>query len=143
MRTFYIFKINDEYFRLTKNYPFNLYTVFVNIKMGTSSNIDYIFNEYNTFISHMGKRVINKYIYNQMNILDGYTLYNNIHRYNNYYTDEVSKMIVHNSYIILKSNVINSTFFSELYKIPNMFAIDFENQDYFWLHNLSNLRLVY
>ena len=45
--------------------------------------------------------------------------------------------------MILKSNKINSTFLSILNRLPNIFIIDFENRDYFWLSNFSNLRLVY
>jgi hypothetical protein len=63
--------------------------------------------------------------------------------FNNYYTDEVSKLIIKNSYLILKSNKENSTFFTILSEIPNLFVIDFENKDYFWLSKISNLRLVY
>lgn len=77
-----------------------------------------------------------------MNKLDGYSIYNNIHQYTNYYTDEVSKLTIYNSYMVLKSNVNNSSFFKELINIPNLFIIDFDAEDYFWLSSLKNLRVV-
>ena len=63
--------------------------------------------------------------------------------YNNYYTDEVSKLIVKSSFMVLKSNKVNSIFLTVLAHIPNIFIIDFDNRDYFWLSNFNNLRLVY
>ena len=71
---------------------------------------------------------------------DGYSIYKNIHSFNNYYTDETSKLIVFNSYMILKSNINNSSFFSILSNIPNLFVIDFISSDYFWLAKMKHLR---
>ena len=143
MRTFYIFKVNNDYSRLTKNIPNNLYTVYLNIKLSTSNNIDYLYNEYFTFTDVLKKRDITSFVKAKLSNQDGYSVYGNTHMYNNYYTDEVSKLIVKSSFMILKSNKINSTFLSILNRLPNIFIIDFENRDYFWLSNFSNLRLVY
>ena len=89
------------------------------------------------------KRDITSFVKAKLSNQDGYSVYGNTHMYNNYYTDEVSKLIVKSSFMILKSNKINSTFLSILNRLPNIFIIDFENRDYFWLSNFSNLRLVY
>ena len=40
-------------------------------------------------------------------------------------------------------NKVNSIFLTVLAHIPNIFIIDFDNRDYFWLSNFNNLRLVY
>ena len=143
MRTFYIFKVNNDCSRLTKNIPNNLYTAYLNIKLSTSNNIDYLYNEYFTFTDVLKKRDITSFVKAKLSNQDGYSVYGNTHMYNNYYTDEVSKLIVKSSFMILKSNKINSTFLSILNRLPNIFIIDFENRDYFWLSNFSNLRLVY
>ena len=143
MRTFYIFKVNNDYSRLTKNIPNNLYTAYLNIKLSTSNNIDYLYNEYFTFTDVLKKRDITSFVKAKLSNQDGYSVYGNTHMYNNYYTDEVSKLIVKSSFMISKSNKINSTFLSILNRLPNIFIIDFENRDYFWLSNFSNLRLVY
>ena len=143
MRTFYIFEVNDEYYKLTKNLPFNLYMAYLNIRMSTKSNAYYLYHEYLSFTLALNKDKTNSYLKLRMDKLDGYTIYNNVHMYNNYYTDEVSKLIVKSTYMILKSNRENSTFFTVLKDIPNVFVIDFENKDYFWLASFCNLRLVY
>lgn len=139
MRTFYIFKINNDYYKLTKNMPYNLYKALLNIKLGTKENITYLKNEYNSLVDKYNKRELNKYIYGKMSELDGYNLFNSVHTFNSYYTNEASKLIVNNSYMILKTNTITPYFLDYLEDIPNLFLIDFEKGDYFYLSNLVNI----
>lgn len=139
MRTFYIFKINNDYYKITKNMPYNLYKALLNIKLGTKENITYLKNEYNSIIDKYNKRELNKYIYGKMSKLDGYNLFNSVHTFNSYYTNEASKLIVNNSYMILKTNTITPYFLDYLEDIPNLFLIDFEKGDYFYLSNLVNI----
>lgn len=139
MRTFYIFKINNDYYKLTKNMPYNLYKALLNIKLGTKENITYLKNEYNSLVDKYNKRELNKYIYGKMSKLDGYNLFNSVHTFNSYYTNEASKLIVNNSYMILKTNTITPYFLDYLENIPNLFLIDFEKGDYFYLSNLVNI----
>ncbi len=139
MRTFYIFKINNDYYKLTKNMPYNLYKALLNIKLGTKENITYLKNEYNSLVDKYNKIELNKYIYGKMSKLDGYNLFNSVHTFNSYYTNEASKLIVNNSYMILKTNTITPYFLDYLEDIPNLFLIDFEKGDYFYLSNLVNI----
>lgn len=139
MRTFYIFKINNDYYKLTKNIPYNLYKALLNIKLGTKENITYLKNEYNSLVDKYNKIELNKYIYGKMSNLDGYNLFNSVHTFNSYYTNEASKLIVNNSYMILKTNTITPYFLDYLEDIPNLFLIDFEKGDYFYLSNLINI----
>lgn len=139
MRTFYIFKINNDYYKITKNMPYNLYKALLNIKLGTKENITYLKNEYNSIVDKYNKREVNKYIYGKMSKLDGYNLFNSVHTFNSYYTNEASKLIVNNSYMILKTNTITPYFLDYLEDIPNLFLIDFEKGDYFYLSNLVNI----
>ncbi len=139
MRTFYIFKINNDYYKITKNMPYNLYKALLNIKLGTKENITYLKNEYNSIVDKYNKRELNKYIYGKMSKLDGYNLFNSVHTFNSYYTNEASKLIVNNSYMILKTNTITPYFLDYLEDIPNLFLIDFEKGDYFYLSNLINI----
>ena len=139
MRTFYIFKINNDYYKITKNMPYNLYKALLNIKLGTKENITYLKNEYNSIVDKYNKRELNKYIYGKMSKLDGYNLFNSVHTFNSYYTNEASKLIVNNSYMILKTNTITPYFLDYLEDIPNLFLIDFEKGDYFYLANLVNI----
>lgn len=139
MRTFYIFKINSEYYNLTRNMPYNLYKALLNIKLGTRDNINYLYNEYSVLVDKYNKRELNKFIYGKMYELDGYNLYDSVHTFNSYYTKETSKLIVNNSYMILKTNIVSPYFLDYLEDIPNLFLIDFERGDYFYLSNLIKI----
>lgn len=142
MRTFYVFKIKDEYSKLTQNIPYNLYNTYLSIRMSNPDNIEYIYNQYRSITDKVSVSEINDYLLGKMKSYDGYSIYRNTHMYNDYYSDEVSKLIIYNSYFVLKSNKPNSTFFIALFNIPNLFVIDFENKDYFWLSGMDYLRLV-
>ena len=134
MRTFYLFKVNEDYSKLTRNIPYNLYSTYLDIKLSSKNNLDYLFNQYKSITDYLKPKLINQFLFNKMKDMDGYSLYKNIHMYNNYYSDEVSKLKVYNSYFILESNKQNSTFFSLLQEIPYLFVIDFENKDSFLNH---------
>lgn len=138
MRTFYIFKINKEYSKLSYDIPYNLFSAFLNIKLGTLSNINYLYNEYFSFIDPFNKSYLSKSIYNRLSNVDGYSVFGNTHTFNNYYTDESSKLIIYNSYMTIKTNKFISSFFKELSYLPNLFVIDFDNNDYFWLSRINN-----
>lgn len=140
MRTFYIFKINKEYYNLTKNMPENLYNAYLNIKLSTKNNLKLLYNEYFSFTESINKEALSNLLYNRLKNQDGYSIYKNIHQFNNYYTDEVSKLIIFNSFMILKSNIASPTFLTELIKIPNLFIVDFDKEDYFFLSDVKNLR---
>ena len=142
MRTFYMFKINEDYSQLTKNLPYNLYSTYLNIKLSNKSNMEYIYEQYKSITAPIDAEALSEALFRKMQEFDGYTAFHKTHMYNNYYSDEVSKLTFYRSFIVLKSNKPNSTFFSILHSLPNIFVIDFENKDYFWLASLSNLRLV-
>ena len=92
--------------------------------------------------THFNRNFLNGLLYSKLHNTDGYTIYNNVHQYHNYYTDEESKLTIFNSFMVLKCNTYNSAFFKELVKIPNLFVIDFDKEDYFWLSSLKSLRLA-
>lgn len=139
MRTFYIFKIDSEYYNLTKMMPYNLYKTLLNIKLGTKDNLKYLKNEYNTLVDRYNKNELNSFIFGKMKELDGYNKFENTHTFNSYYTNESSKLKIYNTYMILKSNVVSSHFLDFLEDIPNLFFIDFEKGDYFYLSNLIKI----
>lgn len=141
MRTFYMFRINPEYSKLSKNIPYNLYSTLIGIQLIENSDKDYIHRLYRALTDSYDEE-LGRILFDKMNYLDGYMLNGTTHIYNNYYSDEVSRLQIYNTFIVLKTNVPNSTFFTILYELPHLFVIDFENQDYFWLKAIKNLRLV-
>lgn len=136
MRTFFIFKIKNEYSNLTKNDPYLLFRLF-------------------SYIYHLDKKSINNGVLLFYNVVDNlnyknldkqiflnheqdyfYTKFYNFHQIHNIYINEDSNLEVHKHYLILKSSIIKPGFFHDLKSISNLFICDFENIDYFWLENL-------
>ena len=141
MRTFYMFKINSEYSKLSEKIPYNLYSTMMGMKLLEESDKDYIGSQYHALTDEIQDN-LNERLYQEMSLLDGYMLNGKVHIYNNYYTDENSRLMISKSFIVLKTNIPNSTFFSFISNMSNIFVIDFEHQDYFWLKEIENLRLV-
>ena len=139
MRIFYIFKINDEIAKITKNKPENIYNsleeIYLMDKNKTKEgkilleNISYKFDKENI-------NLLLKDIYrNNIN----YTCYENIHTYNDFLKDEQTKIYIYNTHIKIKSNVVNPIFLNDIKNIKNLFVCDFINIDYFWLKNVLTL----
>ena len=66
-----------------------------------------------------------------------YIKYRNLHQVHNLYNREESKLWIKKHYLLLKSSIINPTFFDDLKSIKDLFICDFENKDYFWLDKLA------
>lgn len=137
MRTFYIFRINDEFARLTKECPYNLFKSIEDIYYTPKNNIDTAFNLYEQIVKPFDKNELNDAIYDKCKDSDHYTKFNNTHMINNFYSDEQSKLIVNSTYIILKSSINSPSFFKILECIKDIFICDFDNKDYFWLQSIT------
>lgn len=139
MRMFYIFRINEEIFKLTKNKPENIYHFLEEIYLMNDNekekgkllleNISLKFNKEN--INSLLKEIYRDNI--------NYTCYDNIHTYNDFMKDEQTKIYVYNTYIKIKSNVNNPIFLNDIKNIKNLFVCDFINMDYFWLKGVLAL----
>ena len=136
MRTFYIFKIKEEYARLTKNNPYHLFKLLSYIygldKVDINQGIDLFTKLLDSFNSkEIDIRIFKKYRENYF-----YTKFKNIHQMNNYYKKEESKLTVRKHFLLLKSSIVRPIFLQDLTSYNNLFVCDFENKDYFWLEML-------
>lgn len=136
MRTFYIFKINKYYYDISKDIPFNLYKMYLNIRLGVERDLKLLYNEFYSVTDVLDKYKVSRYIYSKYSLNEFYMANNNIHSINNYYSDEDSFLKINNSFMILKTNKNKSSFFKVLSNIPYLFVIDFENNDYFFLNSI-------
>ena len=133
MRTFYIFKITNEFKTITKNKPFTLYKALDNIHSMDRSDLSLAIRLYEEVCDQNDVRSLNLSIFNSLRESDYYTKFNNHHIINNYYTEESSRLTIYKTYLKLKSSENNPSFFKTLKNIPNLFVIDFATKDYFWL----------
>ena len=118
MRTFYIFKINKEFKTITRNQPYNLYLALDNIHSMNEDNVKLAYKLFDQICDIPNSKEINLFVFNEFKNSDSYIKFNNNHIINNYYTTENSKLIVHRTYIKLKSTINNPTFFKTLKIFP-------------------------
>jgi len=135
MRTFYIFKISDEFKSLTKDNPYNLFKTFEQIYNFNKRDIFLAYDLFFQVATPFDKKNLNLNIFDHNRHNNNYTKFNNIHIINNYYTDEKTELTINNSYLKLKTTVIAPAFFKDI-KNNNIFVCDFQNKDYFWLESL-------
>ncbi len=138
MRTFYIFKISKEMSILLKDVPYNLYRSLEGIYLLDKSNISYGKELLDNLIVPIDKQKYNKLIYEKNKDNDFYMKVGDNHRIINKYRKEETNIIVKNSHILIKTNIISKDI-KKFLPLKELFACDFENKDYFWLEELVRL----
>ena len=136
MRTYYIFKINDELKTMYNKKSNNIYKLLNSIRLSDIKDKNRINKLYKRITKTINKKLVNDYIIrNHLN--DFY--YKKIGIYHELSNEvENSILIVNNTYIKIVTNNNISTFFKDLYFInDNYFLIDFDNKDYFYLEDLK------
>lgn len=136
MRKFYLFNVNDSIYNLTKDDSYSLYNSFYKIRKLNKSDLSVGINIYEQLVSPFEKSKLSKKIFDYYKECDFYTSFHNTHSYINKYRDEKSHLYVKNSYIELTSNKEIPDFFKCLKKKKNLFVIDFDNKDYFYISSL-------
>ena len=120
MRTFYIFKINNEFATLTKNCPYNLFKSMEQIYYADKNDVSTAYNIYEQIILPLNKMKINLDLFSQYKEDDHYTKFRDTHMINNFYNDEQTKLIVNSSYMVLKSTKSSPTFLDDLRELENL-----------------------
>ena len=138
MRTFYIFKISKEMSVLLKDVPYNLYRSLEGIYLLDKANASYGKELLDNLIVPIDKLKYNKLIYDKNKDNDFYMKVGDNHKILNKYRKEETNIIVKNSHILLKTNIISKDLKKYL-PLNELFACDFENKDYFWLEQLVRL----
>lgn len=137
MRTFYIFKIKEEYAHLTKNNPYHLFKMLSYIYNIDREEIKRGADLFYKMVERFRNKEFDNKLFKKYQDNFFYTKFKNIHQINNIYKKEESKLIVHQHFLLLKSTIIRPTFLQDLEELENLFLCDFENKDYFWLEKLT------
>ena len=136
MRKYYLFKINNIFYNLTKNNPYNLYKAIETIYHIKEHDLPYFYNYFNVIRDTFNKEYLNNNIYEYYKNRHSYTKVNNTHMIYDYYTKEESKLIINTNYLLIKSTKQIPTFLKAITRKEKIFVIDFDNIDYFWLEEL-------
>lgn len=136
MRTYYIFKINDDFRTLYNKKSNSIYKMLSDIRVSKEEDRDKVSKLYNKLTKKIDKKKVNDFIIrNHLN--DFY--YKKIGIYHELCNNlEDSILTVNNTFIKLVTNNNISSFFKDLYLLnDNLFLIDFENKDYFYMEDLK------
>ena len=140
MRTYHIFKINNNISKLYYNRGYYLYKMFEEIFLSSISDLEKNINVYKKLVLSYNVKKINSILYRNNLKEENYNKELNSHKINK--TEERSKLLIHDSFIKIKSNINFPLFFNDLKKEKNLFVCDFINRDYFWLDKLETKSLV-
>lgn len=136
MRTFYIFKIKNEYASLTKNNPYYLFKMLSYIYRIDTNDITRGIELFNKITDAFHTKELDINLFRAFHENFFYTKFKNVHQLNNAYKREESKLIIRKKFLLLQSTVIYPSFLDHLAKYDNLFFCDFENKDYFWIEKL-------
>ena len=130
MNKIYIFKINNTFSILNRYNEYNLYVYFSGLINTNEYDLIKAYNLFNSITDNiLDKEIGNIYMFND----DNYIVNNNIHYYNDYLSNEKTKLIIHNKYMSIYSNKNKPIFLNNLSNIDNMFYINFNSKEYGWL----------
>lgn len=136
MRTFYIFKINNMFQTFYNDKSNILFKMFYEIYSSNDSDLINKFRLFEQITIPFNKKIFNNYIMlKHMNDIF-YNRNDNVHLHKN--NDEVSKLIINNTFLKIKSNKNINIFIKDIIDSKeNVFVIDFKNKDYFFASEID------
>lgn len=141
LKTFYIFNLNKSTHILAKKNPYHIYLLLLTIYNQNKINIISAYNLFNEICNPINKEFYNIYLFDKLKDNEYYTKYRNIHMYNDYMSDEISKVTIMNSHIKIKSNKEDNIFITTIYDLDNLFICDFKNDYFNYLINKSKIKV--
>lgn len=134
MKVYYIFKLKDEFIDLYKDTPSVLYNILRNIYYLDKEEVDYGYNLFKQLTLPIDKNRIDRDLFIKFHQDIPYFKRKDVHYINNMYKNEVSRLIISNSYLKLELDQNFSTFFKVLKEEDNnLFACSFQKTDFFFL----------
>lgn len=141
MRTYYIFNINKTMNTLYDKKTNNVFKVLKSIYETDQKKSISIKKTYLRLIKPLRKSRIDNYLIMKHSNDLYYTKYDNIHKLIS--EKEYSNLIIKNTFMKIKSSNNISSFLKDLVDInDNLFVVDFNNNDYFYLEDLKVKLLV-
>ena len=134
MKVYYIFKLKEEITSLYKDTPSVLYNILKNIYYLDREEVDYGYNLFKQLTLPIEKNKLDRDLFIRLHQDIPYSKRNEVHYINNLYRNEISRLIVNNSYLKLELEQNYSSFFKILREEnSNLFACSFKTTDFFFL----------
>lgn len=140
MRTFFVFDLKEEIVSLYENTPSSLYIILKQIFNLNSDNLEYGRSLFRQICRMVDKERIDRNVFIKLHQEIPYSKRRDTHIYNNLYLDEVTTMIVKNTYVKIETNKDYAYFLKTISNYSsNFFVCDFTNYDYFLLKDAKML----
>ena len=134
MKVYYIFKLKNEITSLYRDTPSVLYNILRNIYYLEREEVDYGYNLFKQLTLPIDKDKIDREIFIKFHQDIPYSKRKDVHYINNLYRNEISRLVINNSYLRLELEQNFSTFFKILKEEDNnLFVCSFEKIDFFFL----------
>ena len=134
MKEFYIFSIKEEFYKLYKEKPSELFFVFNRIYFMKPMDKEYGYNLFSQISNFFDKKEVNRLLNRKYADKIMYSYNNNEHILNNLFLNEISILTVKNSNIRIDSNIENPSFLKDLEDLKgSYFVCNFKDQDFFFI----------
>lgn len=134
MNELYIFNVKEEFYKLYKNKPGELFYIFNRIYNMKKSDKEYGYNLFCQISNFLDKKYINSFLINKYKDKIMYSNSHNEHVINNIFLNEITILTVKNSNIKIESNTNKPSFINDLKETKLiLFLCDFKNKNYFFL----------
>ena len=134
MKELYIFNVKEEFYKLYREKPSELFFIFNRIYHMKLSDKEYGYNLFSQISNFLDKSKINEVIKDKYNDKIMYSNNGNEHIINNLFLNEISILTIKNSNMKIESNIEKPAFLEDLRDLKlNLFVCDFKNQDFFFI----------
>lgn len=134
MKEFYVFNVKDEFYKLYKDKPSELFFIFNRIYYMKPIDKEYGYNLFSQISNFLDKNYLNDFFKNKYADKIMYSYNNNEHIINNLFLNEISILTVKSSNIKIESNIDHPTFLNDLRDLKGpLFVCNFKDQDYFFV----------
>lgn len=134
MKELFIFDVKEEFYKLYKEKPSELFFIFNRIYKMKPSDKEYGYNLFSQISNFLDKKKLNSFIQDKYKDKIMYSKGNNEHIVNNLFLNEISILTIKNSNIRIESNIQKPTFLNDLKELNlRLFVCDFKSQEYYFL----------
>ena len=134
MKEFYIFNIKEEFYKLYREKPSELFFIFNRIYYMKPVDKEYGYNLFSQISNFLDKNTLNDFFKTRYADKIMYSYNNNEHIINNLFLNEISILTVKNSNMKIETNINNPTFLNDMRDLKGpLFVCNFKEQDYFFI----------
>ena len=134
MKVYFVFELKQQFIKLYRGNESVLYNILRQIYYLDKTEVEYGYNLFSQLVNVINKPVLDREIFIKFHQDIPYSKRGDIHYFNNLYRDEVSRLIVKNSYMRLEIEQKTSSFFEILKDFSDSyFVCCFEKHEFFFL----------